>query len=329
MNKNVCTIMLFLLSGIFLSGCIENALPDIVYVDKSFTSSVSGWGFDHFNSIQKAIDHCDEHGIIYVQNGTYQEDIGIRKTLSLIGADANDTILIGKSIDEEIVCIDSMGNVTFTGFTIRDSGIADSINPLKVGIRLQSSGNTIVGNIFINNSFGLYLEHSTENSIFNNFFSENEYGIYMNTYSDANNITQNAFVFNHVGVRLKGSTFNRFSYNIFSDNDGGIYLCCVSNDNCFFSNIFMRNSEWHAEDWCNNTWNSSENGNFWDDFYLINQGAIDNDSNGIIDSSYKISRGYNPKEYPNKDYLPLVYKPMIYNSFFKLDEKPDEKLKFL
>lgn len=319
MCKNISLVILGLTSVMLLSGCFNNALPTELYVDTTYTSSVSGWGIDRFDSIQLAVDHCADQGTVYVSNGTYRETIFINKPLSLIGADANNTIIMGGGIDVNLIELGSLGNITLSGFTIKDCRSSETIPPPKAGLFMTSNGSSICGNRFINNTYGLYLDPSSHNTISNNFFSENEYGIYLNTFSEVSNVTNNAFVDNHVGMRMKGSGFNIVSNNIFVDNYGGVYLCCVANKNRFFLNYFSRNSQFHAEDWCNNIWNASGYGNFWDDFSLPTQGAIDQDSNGIVDVPYSISRGYNPEEYPNKDYFPLAQGPRINNSFFTLE----------
>ena len=84
-----------------------------------------------------------------------------------------------------------------------------------------------------------------------------------------------------------------------------------STNNVFYGNVFRQNYEFHAQDWCLNIWNSSLNGNYWDDFYLDDQWAIESDYDDIVDEPYNISRGYQPEEYPNKDYFPLRIKPVI------------------
>ena len=48
--------------------------PSFVYVDDDFTSSTSGWGYDHFDSIQDGIDAV-VGSMVYVYNGTYNEQV--------------------------------------------------------------------------------------------------------------------------------------------------------------------------------------------------------------------------------------------------------------
>jgi len=313
--KIVCIILLWVLfSGFFLTGCIEQHHPKTLYVDDSFTSNTNGWDFDHFDTIQKAVDHCNENTTIYVNSGLYTGPILINTTISIIGSDTNNTIISGSG-DDEIIAVGLQGRITLSGFTIRDSGKTGYRSPSKYGIKIVSNENKISDNIFVNNSCGIFLEETINNTISNNLFLENDYGIYLYTGSNYNTITNNVFFDNHIGGRLKGAKANIVSNNIFSDNDGGLYFCCLANENVLFLNVFLRSADWHAEDWCLNIWNTSETGNFWDDFYTPAQGAFDNNLDGFIDKPYNISRGYEPEFYPNKDYLPLVSTPKIQNDF--------------
>ena len=81
MSHTISLTILGLTSIILLSGCFDNALPTVIYVDTNYTSSISGWGIDRFDSIQRAVDHCADRGTVYVSNGTYQETIFINKSL--------------------------------------------------------------------------------------------------------------------------------------------------------------------------------------------------------------------------------------------------------
>ena len=73
---------------ISVSGCIEKnptVKSNIIYVD-------NGGGAD-YTQIQDAIDNADDGNIIYVQNGTYFETLVINKSISLIGASPDKTII--------------------------------------------------------------------------------------------------------------------------------------------------------------------------------------------------------------------------------------------
>ena len=71
---------------------VDTILPEIyiyslaaVYVDDDYDSSTSGWGVDHFDSIQDGIDAVDVDGLVNVYAGTYNEQVRFNKTVMVIG----------------------------------------------------------------------------------------------------------------------------------------------------------------------------------------------------------------------------------------------------
>jgi hypothetical protein len=65
----------------------------IVYVDDDYNSYTSGWGYDHFDTIQNGINAVASSGVIYVYNGIYDEQLLIDKQLTVIGEDLSSTVL--------------------------------------------------------------------------------------------------------------------------------------------------------------------------------------------------------------------------------------------
>jgi LPXTG-site transpeptidase (sortase) family protein len=83
-----------------------------VWVDDDFDATTSGWGKDHFDSVQDGIDAVASDGTVHVAAGTYAENINVnKKGLTLQGADAATTILEGTAnINAD--------NITFDSFTV-------------------------------------------------------------------------------------------------------------------------------------------------------------------------------------------------------------------
>ncbi|PNX48904.1 MAG: hypothetical protein BV456_09350, partial [Thermoplasmata archaeon M8B2D] len=139
--------------------------------------SINGKG--DYSSIQKAVDSASENDIIYVNNGTYFENIEINESISLIGKDKNTTIIEGNG--SGIVINILADNVKISGFTIKNGGPSSS-DSSNAGIVIRSNNNTISDcNISSNQNYGLYIYSSpetTNNLIKNNTFSYNKYGIY-------------------------------------------------------------------------------------------------------------------------------------------------------
>ena len=320
MNKEIAIILAITLIVLGFGGCVQNKKMNVIYVDDDFNSKVTGWQIDHFKTIQKAINAIEKDGTIFVDDGIYKENIIINKPLFLIGNNTNKTIIEGIKDGADTITIESADNITIIGFSIKtidgNMGKKSTIS----NIMIYTNNNNISGNIFENSSIGINTENSYYNVISNNKFAGNYFGIQLFTNSCNNTIMNNVFLSNQIGCKIKSSKYNYIAENIFAENVGGAYLCCGSIDNKFHLNIFYNNEEWNAQDWALNIWNGSKSGNYWGDFHLPSQGAFDVDNNGIVDTIYNISRGFKPSEYPNKDYYPLVTKPMITNPFFTIKE---------
>ena len=143
----------------------------------------------------------------------------------------------------------------------------------------DSENNTIVfsnvskaGNI----GYGLYLDDSTGNFICHNLVEENDFGVFLTSSSD-----------NHIAM-------NNISNNYLS---GMTIIMMSSSNNSIYWNDFILNgfgiSPQAFDDGSGNHWNSSGNetlnyvssgeGNYWSDY-----SGIDNDGDGIGDTSYQI-----------------------------------------
>lgn len=134
-------------------------IPTSVIVDDDFNESTPGWGFDHFNKIQDAIDAVTEGGTVYVYNGTYNENIIVNKSIDLIGENRGSTIINGSWTGE---AINVTGNkVRISNFTILNNII------FCVGIKLYSSFLNNITNCNINAWYGILLISSCNNTIMN------------------------------------------------------------------------------------------------------------------------------------------------------------------
>jgi hypothetical protein len=110
-----------------------------------------------YKKIQKAVDDAQPGDTVKVSAGIYNEDqIVINKRLKVLGAGANRTIINGRDAHLTkvgLVRITGDGDVTLSGFTLRDAG-ASLVNPLadvsdwvwvRVGL-FASSTATVAGN---------------------------------------------------------------------------------------------------------------------------------------------------------------------------------------
>ena len=162
---------------------------------------------DDYSSIQEAIDNSLEGDTIYVKSGIYHENLGINKSLSLVGENRDTTIIDGNPSKGYRVSINihDTKNVSVSGFKLLygDAGVqiwsvkncnisGNRIAGGQHGIKMSSSeNNNITGNIFesIELSGSIRLDGSSHNFIYRNYISSFVEGIQI--YSSHNNIAEN------------------------------------------------------------------------------------------------------------------------------------------
>ena len=131
------------------------------------------------------------------------------------------------------------------------------------GINLENSGNNIIENNICSNNFdGMYLDSSSSNLIRNNTFSSNEIG----------------------GIWVSFSSGTIIINNTLSNSYEGLWLSYSSNHYIYHNN-FISNHQ-HVDDYDDNHWNNDLNeGNYWDDYSGLDNGANDQQAgDGIGDT---------------------------------------------
>jgi len=249
---------------------------NIIYVDDDFNESTPGWNQTHFDNIQDGIDAVVENGTVYVYNGIYYENINVNKTINLIGEDRNNTIINGGGIGKVIYISADLVSISNLNIT---NGLVDNI------VVNYAKNCSITRNIIYNSwQHGIHFFHSDGNIVTGNIInSNNKSGIYS---FEGNN--------------------NFIAQNTLSDNiNYGIQLIGGDN-NVIFHNSFNNNTVY---DYSTNIWYNAtiQEGNYWSDFDEPSEGAYDNNSDGIVDSSYDIPGG------ANHDLYPLMYPLIILN----------------
>ena len=314
MKKEMLAISISLiLSLISISGCIEETppveIPMTVYVDDD--------GGADYSNIQDAIDHVADGGTIFVRNGTYNETLIINKSINLIGASKDKTIInykIGNESNMNVVLIEA-DNCTIKELKIIGVGTSQMFK----GININTSYNTISNNILQHNYYGVYIDKGSKNNTISwNTISDARHGI--DTFSsESNNISKNnisscglygIYLFdsynsiisgnmisdNSYGIRVKGSKNNKFFGNVVITNKYGMLFCCGSKNNVIYYNIFKQNSVYNARDDISNQWDNGSVGNYWDDYIEKHPDAIQ--INGIWDTPYNITAGDNIDRFP-------------------------------
>ena len=223
----------------------------------------------HFSSIQEAINNASEGDTVYIYAGDYYEDILINKSV----------IIEGKTVGELHPVV--FGNVTIVSNNVTISNLCiQNGSGIKVTGYLGSLGIEIYNNITIKNNviknnldYGITIRFSYDIKIIDNIFEKNNGGVYF--YYVNNSVIQN----------------NTFEKNQdYAINFGEPQS---SNYNMIYHNSFTNNTE-NVYDGGINFWNTSKEGNYWDDYTGIDR----NPQNGIGDTPYNINGGSNQDKYP-------------------------------
>jgi len=172
----------------------------------------------NYSTIQEAIDNANSGDTIHVWAGTYNENVMVDKTLTLIGnGSANTTIDGGKS--GSIVTIIAHW-INISGFKIQNSG--NRMFPYyDSGINIQYMENiTISNNNLTNNNFGIRLYNCKnvqmyKNTCYSNIL--NGFHVINSNYCNFENNTCN-FSKQACGIVLSGSKYNYVLNNTCSLN---------------------------------------------------------------------------------------------------------------
>jgi parallel beta-helix repeat protein len=178
----------------------------------------TGLGYDTIQEAINANETIDGH-VIFVEAGTYYENLVINKTVSLVGENREATIIDGNKIGT-VIYIERTDNVSISEFTIRNS--------LPLGLDEGS---------------GIYLKYSScNNTIRRNIITSNGIGIYVRYDSDNNIITENEIKNNGGGVILYMCSNNTLTYNRISDNLYNFAVEVIGDLSHFLHNIDTSNT---------------------------------------------------------------------------------------
>ena len=176
----------------------------------------------------------------------------------------------------------------------------------------MSDDNFIINNIIDGknntdqNQKGIRIIDSENNIITNNIITDNNGPGILLRLSESTTIAGNTIANNNLsGIKVRESSYNNIIMNTITNNmQYGVELFDTSNDNIVYHNNFIMNNQSYTQAYDDgfNSWNDSypSGGNYWSDFDEPDEGAYDNDGDGIVDSPYNISGGN------NQDFLPLM-----------------------
>lgn len=217
-------------------------------VDDDYTSTTPGFGSTCWSTIQEAINQADEHDVIYVLNGVYNESIILNYPCILEGENKLKTIIDGQGNDH-VILISSDG-IIVEGFTIQHCGK----NPWNAGISIQPRKSLkptqiiVENNIITNNkNCGIYIDTGATLwiptiTISSNDITYNNLGIYVHDGPNRKNIEYNSIFGNNYGVYMVDSKRNELVGNTIENNYIGIVLHDVKKTS-FTLNMFIDNTQ--------------------------------------------------------------------------------------
>jgi nitrous oxidase accessory protein NosD len=226
------------LVGLLVLSSLLAMFPNVITVKAEAATIVVP---DDFSTIQEAVEHAKEGDTVFVKNGVYTVDdnttMVIDKTLSLIGEDPENTVILGafSTYPENDVAIRvAAPNVTLSGFTIKDCPVAIAV--ANYYAEPYPSGCRIIGNNIVNNSEAIRPQRN-DLLISGNNITGNQAGITgynaENVVITGNNITDN----HYHGVDIGQSRNVTVCRNNISNNAGGLNLIYYGPYNVYGNNI--------------------------------------------------------------------------------------------
>jgi len=257
-----------------------------------------------YTTIQDAINAASSYDVIYVKSGVYKEKLLVDKPLFIRGA-VGETVAIVAEDDADILTIEA-SNVTVSNFLICKSV---GYSSKSAGVRLSNASRCMIeNNTIVGNFIGVLIEGGSFNFVQNNVVTMNHYGIFVRRYQhdveSYGNVIFNNLIANNSwnGIEIDWGGANTVSSNTISYNFAfGLEIpdYTPSSMNVIFHNNFVGNADafgkiYQAYAPENNYWNFSGEGNYWSDFY-----GVDEDYDAISDLPYVPSRNV-------IDYFPLM-----------------------
>jgi len=115
-NNKQTNMRFFYLIVVFIIGIM---ILSVLSVSADFT--VDDDGGQDYTTIQAAINAASPGDTIYVYNGTYNENVNIQKTISVIGNSSSECIVKSVTADIAVFTIRNADNINLSGFTARDA----------------------------------------------------------------------------------------------------------------------------------------------------------------------------------------------------------------
>jgi parallel beta-helix repeat protein len=294
---------------------------------------------DNYSTIQEAINHAGDGDTVFVRAATYNENVILNVSISLIGESRETAIIDVRGIGNPLEI--TVNGTIVSGFTLSYGGtgiaMTNSHNNLIENNILRKNSRGIGGSFYTNtilenntvteNDYGIDFGHLSGPSSKNNTARNNEIhsntnaGIYVSASEGNNSIVGNSIHGNVFGIVLDHTQNNEVSGNLINSNTYGIYMRNAiqdtivqnqlqgnvvgihlenSNGNAMFHNNFVSNTV-QVEGASYNTWDDGyhSGGNYWSDYLTRYPNATEIDASGIGDTAYII-------DVDNTDRYPLM-----------------------
>jgi parallel beta-helix repeat protein len=285
--RKVLAVLLF---SVFLLSFHLILAKSVLIVEASNTLIVP----TQYPTIQAAINAAGSGDTIQVLAGNYTENVIVAKSVNLVGAGSDITVVNASNPNQSVFNIQA-NNVNISGFKIANAtgtgcggvysynygfmNILDNwFENCCYGVFLGfSSNNTVSDNRVTNNKIGVYLYYSNFTAISENSASNNsDYAIYL-YYSNFNTVSKNEASNSDKCIILRQSNNNLIFSNNITGNNWGVYIGQSSSDNIIYDNYFS-NTNNAFDDTRMNFWNVTQRpginiihgpylgGNYWSDY---------------------------------------------------------------
>lgn len=201
-----------------------------------------------FASIKSAVAAASPGDLIVIQSGTYQENVLLNKSLSLIGQDTGEGMPVidaGKKGSAITILADG---VTLRGFNLTNA--SGSRGDFYAGIRIWANDSLIRGNQASYNENGIYLTQSLNSSLQNNTMIANKFGLRVEESRNVS-VIDNKMRNDRYGLLVISSDGNHLQSNLVENNEFGIQLNNSKNNN-LMNNLMRSNSYNFGADSFNN-----------------------------------------------------------------------------